>query len=48
MTILLAIDRLLKRATIEANVSKVMSPHKVRHIAIAAALDGSNGVSFSP
>jgi integrase/recombinase XerC len=39
----MSIDRLLKRATIKANVSKVMSPHKVRHSAITAALDGSNG-----
>ena len=38
-----SIDRLLKRATERANVSKVMSPHKVRHSAITAALDGSNG-----
>ena len=38
-----SIDRLLKRATTNANVSKVMSPHKVRHSSITAALDGSNG-----
>jgi integrase/recombinase XerC len=38
-----SIDRLLKRATKRANVSKVMSPHKVRHSSITAALDGSNG-----
>ena len=38
-----SIDRLLKRATKRANVDKVMSPHKVRHSSITAALDASDG-----
>jgi integrase/recombinase XerC len=38
-----SIDRLLKRASKKAKVAKVMSPHKVRHSSITAALNASDG-----
>jgi integrase/recombinase XerC len=38
-----SIHRLVDRSTKKANVAKVMSPHRVRHSAITAALDSSNG-----
>jgi integrase/recombinase XerC len=37
------IDRLLKKAAKKAKVTKVLSPHRIRHSSIAAALDASNG-----
>jgi site-specific recombinase XerC len=34
-----SIDRLLKRAAQNANVAKVLSPHRIRHSSITAFLD---------
>ena len=38
-----SIDRLLKKAAKKAKVTKVLSPHRIRHSSITAALDASNG-----
>lgn len=38
-----AIHRIVKEAGISAEVGKLMTPHKIRHSAITAALDATNG-----